>query len=252
MKRSSLYTLTLLFTGLLVLFSCRKDIEYYLLDRDRPTSEVLENAKIWYLQSIDKENVRQRLKPHWKDAWTVSRGGRSPIVVVPANERRLRNRDRDISIRRFFVFTLRGEDVADGNIVEFVGEKYDVSKNLDFLLQAFGKEEVTGFNGSFITYDINYGYINSAVFKNGKKVNATTEIQTLDKSSVYQALQKHTVFGKPIKKLASTTPMAFGDEECDDVYPTWNGPPISGFGEDCVVNVTVTTVYDPFSGCAIS
>lgn len=237
MKRSSLYTLTLLFTGLLVLFSCRKDIEYYLLDRDRPTSEVLENAKIWYLQSIDKENVRQRLKPHWKDAWTVSRGGRSPIVVVPANERRLRNRDRDISIRRFFVFTLRGEDVADGNIVEFVGEKYDVSKNLDFLLQAFGKEEVTGFNGSFITYDINYGYINSAVFKNGKKVNATTEIKSLDRDGVQQVLKKHTVFGRPLEKLASVSGIAYwDDDECPEVYPSWVGPPLSGIGANCVVS----------------
>jgi hypothetical protein len=105
MKRSSLCTLALLFTGLLVLFSCRKDIEYYLLDRERPTSEILESAKIWYLKSIDREHVGQRLKPHWKDSWQVSRDKGAPVLIVPANERRLNNRD--ISIRRFFIFTIR-------------------------------------------------------------------------------------------------------------------------------------------------
>ena len=97
MKRGSLYLLILSFTGLLVLFSCRKDIEYYILDRDRPTSEILEDAKIWYLRSIDKENIYQRLNPHWRDAWQVVREQEeSTILVVPASEYRLQNKDINI------------------------------------------------------------------------------------------------------------------------------------------------------------
>src|SRR5699024_8015416 len=146
-------------------------------------------AKIWYRQNIDREDTRPRSKPHWEKAWQASRKRRPTVLVVPANECPLQNKD--ISIRRFFIFTVNQTEVNRGNIIEFLGRKYDVTENLDFLLKSFGKNEVKGFNGSFITYDINYNYVSSDVFQDGKKIiNAESRIKTLNKESLPPELKK--------------------------------------------------------------
>lgn len=191
MKRSALYLLTLFFAGILLFSGCR-NTEYIMLDEERPTSEVLMEAQIWYRQNIDRKDTRPRLKPHWEEAWQVPRERRPALLVVPAEEYPLQNKD--ISIRRFFIFTVRQSEVNRGNIIEFLGRKYDVTENLDFLLNSFGKNEVEGFNGSFITYDINYNYVTSVVFQDGKKIkNAESRIKTLDKESLSPEL-KNTIY----------------------------------------------------------
>lgn len=163
-----------------------------MVDEERPISEVLMEAQIWYRQNIDRKDTRPRLKPHWEEAWQIPRERRPALLVVPANEYPLQNKD--ISIRRFFIFTVRQSEVNRGNIIEFLGREYDVTENLDFLLNSFGKNEVEGFNGSFITYDINYNYVTSVVFQDGKKIkNAESRIKTLDKESLPPEL-KNTIY----------------------------------------------------------
>src|SRR5690606_34866731 len=105
------------FTGLLVLFSCRKDIEYYIQGRAASSPQTLENAKIFYLVNLDSENVGNRLNPHWKDSWAIGRDDGSSLLVVPSNGKKLNNKD--FTFRRFFIFSLSGDEVADGRIVEF-------------------------------------------------------------------------------------------------------------------------------------
>lgn len=67
-------------------------------------------------------------------------------------------------------------------------------------------------------------------------------------------LNRNTGFGIQMRNQSSISTMSFGgeDEECVEVYPTWTGPPLSSIGEDCMVSVTVTTVYDASTGCVIS
>lgn len=251
MKRSSLYTLVLLFSGLVVLFSCRKDIEYYLLDRERPTSEVMESAKIWYLKSIDKESVDQRLKPHWKDSWQVSREKGAPVLVVPANERQLNNKD--ISIRRFFIFTVDGSNVKLGVIVEFLGEKYDVTSNLDFLLKSLGKEEIDGFNGAILQYDINYRPMESVRYTMGKKDKAVTPVlKALSSKEITDIFP----YGKGKREKVTVTKLAIVNPgrkvmytfPCSSNVPvTWTNMLPENLCEDALI--TIYTQYYYTYGC---
>jgi hypothetical protein len=139
--------------------------------------------------------------------------------------------------------------VNQGNIVEFVGEKFDVTKNLDFLLKSYGRGEIAGFNGSFITYDIDYNYLSSAVFKNGKKISAKTEIINVDRDGLQLELKKNDGVKIQLNKQASVSKMSYLG--CPVVYPVWWGPPLYEIGEDCIVSVTVVTTYDS-DGCVIS
>ena len=218
----------------LLIFSCRKDIRNFILDRDAPPSSVLESAQAWHSQHIDVDATVPLLRPHWNDAWMVKATDSSSLLIVSASDKYVRSGD--ISIRRLFVFKTAGGSVTDGKIVELVGKKYNVKKNTDFLLKNYNQDHIDKFNGGIFQYDINYRSISNATFENGQRSNKFSHIMTLPgKSKVNQGKPKMTLSG----------------ESCAPVTPTFVNWPLN-LTDDCEVTVLHTVSYNTSTGCAIS
>lgn len=176
MKKNTLLALSLLFTLLLSIFACRKSIEFYVDGKEAPASTLLEAAKIWRSQHIISFKNVLVLRPYWDDAWTVTATDGKNFIIVPSPERRMDNKN--LTIRRFFIFTTQNENILDGNILEFVAEKSDVQSHLDKLVKNMQSEEIRNYSGWISKYDINYQFINSYVFKDGKKLNIQSKVTT--------------------------------------------------------------------------
>ena len=185
MKKNALSGLILLFTILLSLFACRKSIEFYVEGKEAPQSNQIESAKIWRSQHIDRsiptENV---LHAFWDDAWTVQTVGGKELIVVPAPEHKLRTKD--FSLRRYFIFTVSGNIITDGNIFEFLGEKCDVEEKLKTLLPNIERTTIPEFTGLVAKYDINYHHINSISYKDGKRTSRNSRIGSSTLSDINQ------------------------------------------------------------------
>jgi hypothetical protein len=164
--KSSVSYLIIVFSAFVVLFSCQKEIYVVPNNKARTTSELVENAKSWYLKNLDYTALANPLRPHWDDARTVQQQDESTLLVIPTSEHVVMNPD--FTIRRFFIFPFDDADVADGRIVELLGNQYNVNMHLDLLLSSMESSEIKGFNGSIIQYNINYKYIDGIVFKEGK------------------------------------------------------------------------------------
>lgn len=176
MKKADFIILSAVFGVLLLLFACRKDIDFMLQGKEAPPSAVLETAKVWHLKHLDK-GVRRHLTPRWDGSWTEQSTSGERLLVVPARERRVNNKD--IKIRRVFIFNASGGVVSDGRIVEFLGMKYDVDENLRFLVRNYDRSTIAEFNGGVMQYDVNYRPLENVTYKGGRKVeSATTEVVT--------------------------------------------------------------------------
>src|SRR5690606_32096837 len=86
---------------------------------------------------------------------------------------------KELSIRRFFVFTTSGNNVSDGRIVEFVGENYDVTSNIDLLLRNYDKSSIPSFSGAILQYDVNYQSLISHSYVKGQLDGVKKELQNI-------------------------------------------------------------------------
>src|SRR5690554_1654169 len=140
MKKNILLTLITFFTVCLFLFACRKDIANFVKGREVSTSIPLETAKLWRAQNLTSTyNV---LKPHWDDAWQMETTNNESLFVVPANTP---FESTDMEVKRFFFFTLNGTSVTNGQIVEIMGNNYDLNKNIDFILTNYDNNTIIDF-----------------------------------------------------------------------------------------------------------
>src|SRR5690606_26186667 len=115
MKKGDFIKISLAFGVLLLLFACRKDIDFVIQGKEKPPSMQLESAKVWRHQRLDKmKPERLQLAPKWADAWTEQSTSGKSILIVPAREKRVQNKD--LKIRRFFIFTTTDHSVSDGRI----------------------------------------------------------------------------------------------------------------------------------------
>ena len=231
MKKNTLYFLTLMFSVCLLLFACRKEIEYFVNDRVEAPSTQLENAKIWRMRHLKKDSRSEALKPFWDNSWII-KSSNGALIVVPAPEKKVDNKQ--LSVRRFFIFSLSGNAISDGRIVELTGDSYDVEKNVDHLLKNIGRSTIHNFNGAVITYDINYSFLESTTYQNGNS-NATET--RLINSAVGD-------FNKREPKVYSRS------SSCDAVSPTFIGFPASLCANGWVTFLK-HTVTDA-DGCLIS
>src|SRR5690554_2678898 len=125
--KSSVSYLIIVFTVFVVLFSCQKEIYVVPDNKARTTSELVENAKSWYLKNLDYTAIANPLRPHWDDARTVQQLDETTLLVIPTKEHVVMNPD--VTIRRFFIFPFEDADVKDGRIVELIGNQYNVNKH---------------------------------------------------------------------------------------------------------------------------
>ncbi|KKO92467.1 hypothetical protein AAW12_05040 [Sphingobacterium sp. Ag1] len=234
MKRTYLYFLSVLFSCLLVLFSCRKDIEFILDGKESPSASILENAKIYYMENINSKSGN-RLDAKWKESWFLKKNGKE-FLIVPAPERKLFSKD--FHIRRYFTFDLENEKVQRANIVEVIGEKDDLPKKVDDLL-SLSKEIPNSFNGSLLYYDINYRYNYARVYENGKlKSDVIAKVST---SPFSEFERKENI---NIKKATNKKSVV-----CPIVIPYWiKTVPTEATREGCVVTIYEETTSDQ-NGC---
>ncbi|WP_448633232.1 hypothetical protein [Pedobacter panaciterrae] len=109
-----------------------------------------------------------KLRPLWKDSWTVKSNGNS-LLIVPTIENYVENKN--IQIRRVFIFSKNGNEITGAKIVEFVAKNFDLEHNLNNVISNYKNNSISNFNGSVLIYDINYISESSAVYENGKKTN---------------------------------------------------------------------------------
>jgi len=181
--------LGLLFIVLLAI-SCRKDFGSYF-DDSASADPIIENAKIFYarnatvnsftkpqpqkLMSRSGSRIRVFIKlvPQWKKAFTIQ-GRNNRLLVIPTGDNVLKNKK--IKISRFFVFKLKDNEPFDGKIIEVVNQNTDQNLDAVEFVKSFDQENIPNFTGGILIYDLNYFYITSHFFKDGRLENKTGEI----------------------------------------------------------------------------
>lgn len=242
MKRSYLYLLTILCTCVLALFSCRKDIDFYLKGKESPSSSVLENAKIHYLQNVNIES-NNRLGANWKDSWIINKDG-GEILIVPAPE--IQQNNKNFSLRRFFAFRMKNEQVQNVNILELLGKGFDVEKNIDLLVSSAGNK-IDGFNGSILLYDINYYPQKSYIYENGQ-LQKNKEASIVNISNLSTDL--NLILKKASVEQSEKSVSNIATAPCPPVAPSW-GNVVPPMAPDCTVSVYTETVRNAL-GCVTS
>ena len=240
MRKNTLLALSLFFGLCLVLFACRKDIDRFVNDRDAPPSFQLEAAKIWRAQNIGNNDGRKILKPHWDDAYTLTTANRETILVVPASGVPMDNKD--IQFMRFFFFTLNGNTVSGGKIVEVLAKKYDLKNNIDVVLKNYDGKVINNYNGAVLMYDINYNYTKSSNFEGGKLTAKETRILSMPVKGRAQGMLMST----PNPERLSS-----GSGSCPVVFPNNVGFPPS-YCAGGTIHVSIVNEWDSQTHCLIS
>ncbi|WP_216854305.1 hypothetical protein [Pedobacter panaciterrae] len=173
MKKRSLFVMATLFSVCLLIFACRKDIKNIVYDQ-QISSDMLEMAKIWHQRQTQNAPGEIKLRPLWRDSWSVKSSDGSEQIVVPTMEYDLGNPRYEV--KRVFVFSAKGNQIKSGNIFEFVSNSYKVEDNLNNLVLHNNDKSINGFTGSILRYDINYYLTGSSVFENGIKTEKNSEI----------------------------------------------------------------------------
>lgn len=139
---------------------------------------------------------------------------------------------KDASIRRLFVFTLSGNNVSKGVIMEFLGKKYDVRRNLDKLIANADRQTIEDFNGTIFTYDVNYSQLGSAVFENGVKLEAKAQLTTLRGKSLPE-----------LKSLANHQRDLYSKQKIAAAFDFRGLATTTGSGQTCVTVREITEYY---------
>jgi hypothetical protein len=235
MKQRSLILLAACFGICFLLYACRKEIRNMISERDEATSILTKAAKQWHSQHLIPEKAKgkkaiSRLSPLWNSSWTMETADKTTLLVVPAREQRLRSRS--LSARRFFIFKISGGEIRSGGITEFIGQGYDVEKNLDLLIKNQQQSFIPGFNGAILKYDVNYRFLSSQAYENGTKSSKKIEVGKLTKE----------------RKLAGS--VQINSSSCEGAIPVQIGFP-SDIGPDCTISVYIVATSTP-DGCVTS
>ncbi len=136
------------------------------------------------------------------------------------------------------------DNVSDGRIVEFVGENYDVTSNIDLLLRNYDESSIPSFSGAILQYDVNYQSLISHSYVEGQLDGVKKELQNivgsknLTTEAARSQLQRITLTQGSNQRSSSLYP-------CDPPGVSVVGVP-SGLGPDCVVTFLVTSISDGY------
>ncbi|WP_377124804.1 T6SS effector amidase Tae4 family protein [Mucilaginibacter antarcticus] len=90
------------------------------------------------------------------------------VIAVPTVENSIDNIN--VSIRRLYIFDAADKKVVKGRIVEFVGLNYSINKNLVDLIKGIHSQDIMGFNGAIVQYDLNYHWVEGAQYQSGHRI----------------------------------------------------------------------------------
>ena len=232
MKTRQLTLIMVIASCLLAIFSCRKELEFALLDRQNPADEIIESAQIWYFQRLTPKGLNNGQTPEWKDSWEIKELSNKSLIV-PISKRHFSDA---MNSKKFFVFDFVDSRVKKGRIIEFVSEEEIIGDKIDFLIRHCDSDYIEGYDGYIIHLDVNQNHLNGFVYAGGRKVN-----------------HKEVINGSvSISELMrSDRRVTLSDDDCPEPPP----PTLQGFPSDMCDNGTVDfdqiTIKDP-EGCVIS
>jgi uncharacterized membrane protein YgcG len=182
MKKTTLTILTAICGLSFLIFACRKELNNIVQpNQSNVSTNLLESAKIFNAKVLAANATINAkipgyftLKPLWDDAFTIDISNNSKLIAVPTIENYVSNKE--VSIRRLFIFKAHGDQVSDGKIVEFIGTNYDVSSKLNMLVSNFQNNSISGYNGAVIQYDLNYRWMHGVLYNNGAIVHNNVTI----------------------------------------------------------------------------
>lgn len=169
---------------------------------------LLNDLKGWYSNTVEKyrkelipstsglRKTSRMLNPQWTGARIETLSNGAKAAIVPSKEYTLDNKK--LFMLREFVFLLNpaGTKIKNGKIVEIIGEADYIKKNKDKLTHLYNSDFIRGFNGTIMTYDVNYRFLWSKTFKNGIiKGTAKLSVQSSLTSAIQSFGTVTTVFG---------------------------------------------------------
>jgi hypothetical protein len=205
-----------IFILLCLILSCRKVSSTKDSITNVSLSSEIISAKQWHsdkvaafgpLLSIMQNKINPIiLQPKWKDAYLSNLSDGTNILVVPTDERTLHNNQ--ISIFREFIFTFSNNTITGGNIVEFLGDEKFLSSHKDDLISKEKQNQIEGYSGYIISYDINYVYQSGAVYQDGirnEKLQAQLKAEPQNKNNNGAGIQRTTdgAFPKKVNVLSN-------------------------------------------------
>jgi hypothetical protein len=141
-------------------------------DNESVPEELLDKAKEWHKQETKqpgflsiKKTSKHILQPEWDKARLKKlEDGRSEIIA-PVKDINLNSK---LALVRKVVFSVEGDEVKDGKIIEVFATTTYVALKKEKIL--FDLNQLKDFTGSVIYYNVKYKYKNSEVYKGGIKV----------------------------------------------------------------------------------
>jgi|GEM_PF-2146513 len=161
----------------LFIYSCQEDF-----DKTNATTTVavpddlLNAAKEWHSQNTQGNNnsrlsnyKNKALQPIWENATLNVLKNAKTQLIVPSIEIPLGAKS-TVGVLRKFVFNYDNGRITNGRIVEIYGDSRYVDDHRKHLLENYEKGDLNDFTGSVILYDVNYGYLISFNYKNGRMI----------------------------------------------------------------------------------
>lgn len=228
-----------------IVISCRKD-NRNVDDGTDQLSQEIEVAKIYHLQnanlntltynsllvkskmsSVNRNNtgsvkttskvVFYKLSPQWKKAYILTSEGGKHLLIVPTIDNPLSNKD--IQVRRFFMFSLDREEVLQGRIIEILGFKYPLEENIKSILEKFDSPIIHNLTGGVFEYDMNYFLKKGEVIQDGHRTGIDSKLSNLPSATKVAKLSSS-------RELSSGTPNANSQKLMDGWQtgiPDWTG-----------------------------
>ncbi|MGQ7856553.1 hypothetical protein ACUN24_20140 [Pedobacter sp. WC2501] len=213
--------LLLIFAVFLFANSCKKDHDNLLEDLPSNSSLITE-AKKYYSTTVKKDfaSTAQLKKfegsqPMWDNSARAIQNNGTNIILTDYPAYNMKSRA--FAFARSYVFVENKTKVKDGFIVEVFGDKSFLDENAKKIFISYNSENIAGFTGRIMIYDLDYKLIDGRIFKDGVKTTGRSSISARRKAN-----------GKASTESLVTT---MSEGQCIDWYmvSTWyddSGQPI--------------------------
>lgn len=178
------------FAVLAIVLSCGdKDSPVYYPDGQDSYTTLLDNAKDYFdkktrlsgLKTADDGKGKKKLAPLWTKAKKTKLENGDAVLMVPVPEYKVNSNE--LGFFRCYIFKESNGNIVDGRIVEFLGDIDYIDRSNEEIVKKMWNPQIDKFNGSVVSYDLNYEYIEGYLFRKGKKQNATAKIATTTKAT---------------------------------------------------------------------
>jgi hypothetical protein len=173
------YSATIALASVIILYSCHEDDDV-APNVAAANSKPVNIAKAWHQSKTNSPGFLSLLKadqlvlqPIWKKAEVVELSDGRQVLFAPAKDFEMANEA--IEFQRGFLFSLKAGEVTDGKIVEFYSRDHILEGSK--FPKRFINQQMAGFSGSVIIYDLLYNRVAGLTYKDGLKVDAKTSIR---------------------------------------------------------------------------